>query len=109
VVRVGKKEAVVPFAEILCFYSEEKETFLLTSAGKTYLVDLSLDKVEEQVPQTHFFRANRKFIITAAMVTTIQTEAYGKLLVNIAEVPKLPASITISREKAPAFRQWLKR
>jgi hypothetical protein len=109
VVRMGKKEVVVPFAEIVCFYSEEKETFLLTLANKTYLVDLSLDKVEEQLPQPQFFRANRKFIITPSLVTTLQTEAYGKLLVNLKETPKLPVSIPISREKAAAFRQWLKR
>jgi hypothetical protein len=108
VVRVGKKEVVVPFAEVLCFYSEEKETFLL-SANKTYLVDLSLDKLEEQLPDTHFFRANRKFIITSSLVAAVQTEAYGKLTVELKQAPKLPQIISISREKAAAFRQWLKR
>jgi DNA-binding LytR/AlgR family response regulator len=106
---MGKKEVVVPFTEIRCFYSEEKETFLLTSHNKTYLVDLSLDKLEEQLPDMHFFRANRKFIITSSLVTTVQTEAYGKLSVELKEAPKLPESISISREKAAAFRQWMKR
>jgi hypothetical protein len=109
VVRVGKKEVVIPFTEIRCFYSEEKETFVLTSANKTYLVDLSLDKLEDQLPDTYFFRANRKFIITSSLVATMQTEAYGKLNVELKEAPKLPSAISISREKAAAFRQWLKR
>jgi hypothetical protein len=109
VVRVGKREIVVPYAEIKCFYSEEKETFLLTSGNKNYLVDLSLDKLEEQLPPADFFRANRKFIIAPSLVATVQTEAYGKLAVTLKESPRLPATISISREKASAFRQWLKR
>lgn len=109
VVRVGKKEVIVLFAEIMCFYSEDKETFLLTTTNKTYLMDVSLDKLEEQLPPARFFRANRKFILTSVLVSAVQSEAYGKLLVNLKETPKLPATVMISREKASAFRQWLKR
>ncbi|MDO1447259.1 LytTR family DNA-binding domain-containing protein [Rhodocytophaga aerolata] len=109
VVRMGKKEILVSYPEIQCFYSEEKETFLLTADNKTYLVDSSLDKLEEQLPETYFFRANRKFIIAPIVVKEVQSGEYGKLLVTLKETPKLPVSIPISREKAAAFRQWLKR
>jgi DNA-binding LytR/AlgR family response regulator len=109
IVKMGKRDIIVPFADILCLYSEEKETFLLTNEHKTYLVDSSLDKLEDQLPASLFFRANRKFIIAAPLVESIQAETYGKLLVHLKIHPKLPASLIISRDKAPAFRQWLKR
>ncbi|MDQ3289980.1 MAG: LytTR family transcriptional regulator, partial [Bacteroidota bacterium] len=64
-VRTGKKEVKVPFEEISCAYSEAKETYLLTSDNKTYLLDTSLDRLEEQLPESLFFRANRKFILTS--------------------------------------------
>jgi hypothetical protein len=109
VVRHGKREVVVPYAEILCFYSEAKETYLVTSQHKSYLLETSLDRLEEQLPEPLFLRANRKFIITPDLVDSFAPEAYGKLAVHLKPLPKLPAIIIISRDKAPVFRRWLKR
>ncbi|WP_232065027.1 LytTR family DNA-binding domain-containing protein [Rhodocytophaga rosea] len=82
---------------------------MLTHDNKTYLIDLSLDKLAEQLPASLFFRANRKFIVAATIVNSMQADTYGKLLVHLKAHPKLPPNLTISRDKAPAFRQWLKR
>ncbi|RDC63783.1 LytR/AlgR family response regulator transcription factor [Adhaeribacter pallidiroseus] len=108
-VKVGRKDVVVPYVEICCIYSRDKETYLLTADHKTYLHDFSLDRLEEQLPTSQFFRANRKFIITPELVRTISTEAHGKLQVYLKPYSSLPATVTISREKAPLFRRWLKR
>ncbi|QMU28639.1 LytR/AlgR family response regulator transcription factor [Adhaeribacter radiodurans] len=108
-VRSGKKEIRVPYPEISCAYSEAKETYLLTADNKTYLLDLSLDRLEEQLPESLFFRANRKFILTADLIESFTTETHGKLTVQLKPHSKLPESFTISRDKAPAFRRWLKR
>jgi DNA-binding LytR/AlgR family response regulator len=108
-VKVGKKDILVPYADIAGIYSEAKETYVLTTEFKTFLLDASLDRLEEQLPKTLFFRANRKFIITPDLVTSFTTETHGKLTVQLKALPKLPESLTISREKAPAFRRWLKR
>ncbi len=109
VVRVGKKDTLVPYTQISCVYSEAKETYLLTSGNKTYLLDASLDRLEEQLPDSLFFRANRKFILTADLVQSYITEMHGKLTVQLKPHPKLPENFSISRDKAPAFRRWLKR
>ncbi len=108
VVKLGKREVVVPYTQILCFYSEEKETFLLTTDNRTYLADVSLDKLEEQLPAYIFFRANRKFILSAPLVESVQAETHGKLTVRLKLHQKLPEQVSISRDKAPAFRKWLK-
>ncbi len=109
VVRQGKREVVISYEEILCFYSEAKETYLITQEHKSYLLETSLDRLEEQLPEPLFFRANRKFIITPDLVASFAAEAHGKLTVYLKLLPKLPASLTISRDKAPVFRRWLKR
>ncbi|PSR52764.1 hypothetical protein AHMF7605_04120 [Adhaeribacter arboris] len=108
-VRIGKREIRVPYSEISCAYSEAKETYLLTIDNKTYLLDSSLDRLEEQLPASVFFRANRKFILTVHLVQSYTTETHGKLTVQLISHPKLPENFTISRDKAPAFRRWLKR
>ncbi|QNF34478.1 LytTR family transcriptional regulator DNA-binding domain-containing protein [Adhaeribacter swui] len=108
-VKVGRKEILVPYPDITCLYSEAKETYVLTHDNKTYLLDLSLDRLAEQLPDSRFFRANRKCIITPELIRSITTETHGKLTVHLQPKPQLPATLSISRDKAPAFRRWLKR
>jgi DNA-binding LytR/AlgR family response regulator len=99
---------VIPLEEVLCFYSEEKETYLLHHDGKVYLLDASLDKLEEQLEPQLFFRANRKFILTRKMILTVRPGTYGKVAVGLKPASRLPVEIIISREKAAPFRDWLK-
>lgn len=108
-VRLGKREILIPYTDIYCFYSEEKETYLLTNEQKIYLTDQSLDRLESQLPEHLFFRANRQFIISPDVVSGFGSEAHGKLAAHLKPSPKLPEQIIISRQKAPAFRSWMKR
>jgi hypothetical protein len=108
VVRAGPREVVIPLEDILCFYSEEKETYLLHQDGKVYLMDASLDKLEAQLGPPAFFRANRKFILTRKVIETVRPDTYGKVAVGLKPAARLPGQITISRDKAAPFRDWLK-
>ncbi len=108
VVRVGHREVIIPLEDVLCFYSEEKETYLLHQDGKIYLMDASLDKLEAQLGPPVFFRANRKFILTRKIIDTVRPDTYGKVAVGLKPAVRLPQQITISRDKAAPFRDWLK-
>ena len=107
VVNVGRKDILVPYPEITCIFSEGKETYLLTSNSKTYLLNSSLDRLEEQLPPSLFFRANRKFILTPNLVQSFTSETHGKLTVQLKPNSKFLEPLSISRDKAPAFRRWL--
>ncbi|WP_207430483.1 LytR/AlgR family response regulator transcription factor [Sabulibacter ruber] len=107
-VKSGKKEFLIPFEEILGIYSEEKETYLVSSEGKLFVLESSLDKVMQQLPHPYFFRANRKFILSRQAVAMFQAETNGKVLASLKPSPKLPDQIMVSKDRAPAFRQWLK-
>jgi DNA-binding LytR/AlgR family response regulator len=109
VVKVGRREIVIPYADIRCFYSAGKETYVVTRDDKQYVLDQSLDRLCEQLPEHLFFRANRQFVLTALTVEQVQPDAYGKLAVQLAPSARLPERITISRERAASFRQWLRR
>jgi DNA-binding LytR/AlgR family response regulator len=108
VVKLGRREVVVPYQEIRCCYSADKETYLLTLDDKQYLLDQSLDRLTEQLPATLFFRANRQFLLTAKAVELVQPDTHGKLVVQLTAAPRLPERIVVSRDRASAFRQWLR-
>jgi DNA-binding LytR/AlgR family response regulator len=62
-VKVGQHLKMIPADEICCFFSENKGTYLRTSEGRNYLLEIPLDQLEQELSPKSFFRVNRKFYI----------------------------------------------
>jgi DNA-binding LytR/AlgR family response regulator len=56
-----------------------------------------------------FYRANRQFIVTRNVVSEIKPAQNGKLNVLLTVSNGFPNRISVSRLKAAAFREWLKK
>lgn len=103
----SKKDEILDFKDILGFYVDGDYSVVVTAANKKQLVDKSLDKVEKQLPASHFFRLNRQFIVHRQVITGYEKVENGKLNVLLKQTDHLPAAIQMSRTKAPAFKNWL--
>ncbi len=105
-VKIGDKNIKVPIKEVLGFFVEDGYTYMVNSDFKTFVVDSSLDNVEQHLPTRFFFRVNRKFILHRNAITSFKRIEDNKLLIiTMAEKP-LPAELPMSRLKAPAFKKW---
>ena len=91
--------------DIAYFYSENKETFAVTTSGKEYIIDLSLDKLSEQLDPDRFFRANRQTMVSIDAIQKI--EPYFQNRVSVAVQPPFKNKILVSKEKITAFKLWL--
>lgn len=91
--------------EIAYFYSEDKISFAVTTDGKSHILDLTLNKLEEQLDPSLFFRANRQVLLTASCIEQIEPYFNGKLLLQLN--PKTKEQILVSREKVSALKLWL--
>ena len=109
ILSIGNKKEIVPFDEILCLYSTQKITYLVNTNNKQKVVDESLEKLEELIGNHKFFRANRQYIITSAMVKEYKTCPDGKIDVYLKPLLNLPSSISVSRLKAHTFRKWMEK
>lgn len=105
-VRSGKQNVAVPFSEIAGFYVDDAYTMLLTDQQKRYVIDQSLDKLDEELPPEWFFRLNRQYILHRQTLTAFDRIENGKLNVRLKSTPGLPETIQVSRTKAPAFKKW---
>ncbi len=105
VIKVGEHLKSIPVEEIAYFYSLDKATFLCTSDFKTYLVDYSLDRVAEMVDERMFFRINRQYILNNSSIADIVIYSNSRLKIKL----KNPGAdhIIVSRDKVPAFKEWL--
>ena len=92
-------------SNIAYFYSENKVTFAVTKTGEEHIVDLSLNKLSEQLDPDRFFRANRQVILCIDAITHVEPYFNGKIVVSIQ--PPYKTKITISEEKISSFKSWL--
>lgn len=106
IIRLGRRQVAVPFEKISCFYAINKNTLLFTADGQSYPVDLSLDQLEKDPCTLHMFRANRQYLVSSGIVKEIRADANGKLTAWLDLSQVKDPFITVSREKAAAFRQW---
>lgn len=79
--------------------------YLRTLDQKKYPVDFTLDELEIRLNPKMFFRLNRKFIANIDAISSSELYERGKLMVLLS--PKTDVPITISREKATEFKNWL--
>lgn len=105
-VRTGKLDIKVAYSEIESLYVDGEYAILIDSSKKKYYIDLSLDKLETNLPEQLFFRINRQCILHRNSILGFKRETNGKLTVTPKSNVEFPFDLTISRLKAPAFKRW---
>lgn len=91
--------------DVAYFYSEEKTTFAVTSGGREHIIDLSLNRLEEQLNPEQFFRVNRQMILNIDAIDRAVPYLKGRIKVMVH--PAFKSDIIISEGKTSAFKLWL--
>lgn len=104
-IKIGAQIKIVPINGIVCFFSENKITYLKTKEGRDYIVDLSLDEIEKSIDNLNFFRINRKYIIALDAIKEIVNYSNSRLKINLNV--SCEEELIVSREKVTTFKQWL--
>lgn len=106
-VYAGEHIVSVKTSEISYFYSAEKSTFLTSQNGHSYALDVSLDKLEEVLNPTEFFRINRQYIAAFSAIKKISVQSKSRIKLTLDPLPK--EEILVSTARTPEFREWLDR
>jgi two-component system, LytTR family, response regulator LytT len=104
-VKQGKKMISLPVEDIAFFSARNTLNFITTKEKQKFIVELTLDEIEDSINPRQFFRINRQYIIANDVVTAIHPWFNGKLKLdsNI----QAEEDLVISREKAPLFKAWM--
>lgn len=105
IVKTGDHLKSVPVKEISCFFSWDKATYMVSVEGKKFIMDLPLEQVERVLDPMHFFRINRKYIITLDCINDIITYSNSRLKIMIKDCED--QDVLVSRERIQEFKQWL--
>jgi two-component system, LytTR family, response regulator LytT len=105
-VRQGQQLISIEVGEIAYFFAEGRLSYFITWDKRKYVVEYSLEELEEMLDPRQFFRAGRAFIIHIRSVQQIHTYFNGKLKLTLKPIaPK--ADVIVSRERAMDFKKWM--
>ena len=80
-VKIGQHLKVISTDEIECFFSENKGTYIHTYENRDYLIDSTLEILEQEIDKKDFFRVSRKFIVPLKAIKEIQVYTNSRLKV----------------------------
>lgn len=106
-VNYADKLRAVEVCDVAYFVAQEKGVFLVTSDGKNFAIDSTLERLEREVDSNFFFRINRKFLIQFKSIKAMHS--YSKSRVKLELIPNSLIEAIVSSERASEFKQWLNR
>lgn len=104
-VKIGQHLKVITTDEIECFFSENKGTYIHTFDNRNYLIDSTLEILEQDLDMENFFRVSRKFIVPLPAIKEIQVYTNSRLKVILPTYKE--DEVIVSREKVQDFKTWL--
>ena len=108
-IRLNDRIVPVRTADIAYFYSEAKNSYIVTTGGSSYVMDESLDAIAGNLDPAGFFRISRSCIISEGAIDSISRLMGGRLRISLR--PGLPSltDFTVSRARVDGFMDWLEK
>lgn len=104
-VQIGDTFQYVETADIAFFYSEEKYTYLHLFSNKRYIINYSLDQLEQMTDKSIFFRASRNCIANIKAIKK-SSKYFGSRL-KLQLYPECPHEVLVSRSRVGDFLKWI--
>lgn len=104
-VKVGQHLKLINIDDIECFYSENKGTYAFTSEGRNYLLDTTLEQLEEELEPHKFFRISRKFFVNVNAINDMVSYTNSRLQIKLNTFKE--QDVIVSRERVKGFKDWL--
>ncbi|MFC0605439.1 LytR/AlgR family response regulator transcription factor [Winogradskyella pulchriflava] len=104
-VKVGQHLKLINIEDIECIYSENKGTYAYTKEGRNYLLDLTLDQLEDELEPHVFFRISRKFYVNINAIKDMVSYTNSRLQIKLNHFNE--QEVIVARERVKDFKHWL--
>lgn len=103
--KLGDKLIHYSIQDVAYFHASEETITLYPFHGQRGVVDLTMDRLEEQLDPRMFFRINRNMLVNIRSVGKVQRYGNGQWAVELN--PAWTEHVVVSRARAKEFAQWL--
>lgn len=104
-VKMGQHLKMINIEDAECFYSENKGTYIRTIDGRDYLLENTLEQLENELDPSKFFRISRKFIVSITAIKDIVVYSNSRLKIILPTYKD--DEVIVSRERVNDFKEWL--
>lgn len=104
-VKMGQHLKMINIEDAECFYSENKGTYIRTTEGRDYLLETTLEQLENELDPAKFYRVSRKFIVSINAIKDIVVYTNSRLKIILPTYKE--DEVIVSRERVGDFREWL--
>ncbi len=102
--RVGDKVEFIELSRVTHLFAEDKLTFAAT-AGKNYILDLTIAELETKLDPRRFVRIHRSTLVNLAFVQELYTYFGGKMLMRLKDDKK--TELAVARERVKELKERL--
>ncbi len=103
-VKVGDHIRSITIDQVLFFFADGRDVYLITTQLRKFIIDFTLESLEEVLQPKNFFRANRSYILHIAFIQDVVTYSNSRL--KVTTLPVWDKEIIVSREKVGEFKNW---
>ena len=104
-VKHGQKLVSVEVDEIAYFFSDGRLNFFKTDDNRKFVVDYTMDELEEMLDPQKYFRISRAFYVSVRSIGQIHDYFGNRLLLHLK--PSVDKEAIVSREKVTDFKKWM--
>ena len=104
-VTAGSKLRSVTTAEIAWFVSEGRYTKIVTKDNHKYLINDTMEKLEETLSPSRFFRINRKYMVAIDSIASMTPWSKSRIKLELS--PATDDEVVVSVERSGEFKFWL--
>jgi len=104
-VKHGQKLVSIEVEEIAYFFSDGRLNFFKTYDNRKFVVDYTMDELEDMLDPVRYFRISRSFYVSVDSIDQIHDYFGNRLLLHLK--PAVDKESIVSREKVTDFKKWM--
>lgn len=104
-VKHAQKLVSVDVDDIAYFYSDGRLNFFKTDDNRKFVVDYTMDELEDMLDPEKYFRISRSFYVSIASIDKIEDYFGNRLILQLK--PAVDKEALVSREKVTDFKKWM--
>jgi two-component system, LytTR family, response regulator len=103
-VKLGDHIRSITADQIALFYAEGRDVYLVTTQSRKFIVDYTLETLEDLLDPSVFYRVNRSFILNIHSIKDVMMYSNSRLKITLTQ--EFDKEIIVSREKVNDFKEW---
>ena len=103
-VKLGEHIKSITTDQISFFYADGRDVYLVTTQNRKFIIDYTLESLEEILDPKVFFRLNRTFILNINAIKEVLVYSNSRLKIILHQ--ESDKEIIVSREKVSEFKEW---